>query len=172
MINRIDLIRRCEPFGEITFTGSYFLNLMMYPDIDLYLPPSNPRDVLSLGGQLAGYDCVTYLNFQKGGAPGMDDALYLKPIIQYGDWSRPWKIDIWFTDQEVINEKHGELEDLRDRMTPEHRSLILNYKFDSLTDTGRTPMFSGLFIYRAVINEGLRERGAIDEYLRGHGISL
>ena len=57
-------------------------------------------------------------------------------------------------------------------MTPEHRAIILDTKHRLLTDEGRTPMYSGIFIYRAVIDHGLTELGKIVEFLKGSGIIL
>ena len=72
----------------------------------------------------------------------------------------------------MVAKKQQELVDIKARMTPEHRRVILSYKHSILTDTGRTPMFSGIFIYRAVINEGLRDFDAISAYLRASGIEV
>jgi hypothetical protein len=40
VLDRIHLRGQCAGIGDIISTGSYFLDLIMYPDIDLYLPPT------------------------------------------------------------------------------------------------------------------------------------
>ncbi|MFW9895576.1 MAG: hypothetical protein ACFFD7_07220 [Candidatus Thorarchaeota archaeon] len=57
-------------------------------------------------------------------------------------------------------------------MTNETRKLILEYKYSVLTDEGRTPMFSGIFIYRAILNEGMTDYHEITNYLKKNGIKL
>jgi hypothetical protein len=57
-------------------------------------------------------------------------------------------------------------------MSPDQRQLILEYKFSILTAAGRTPMFSGIHIYRAVVNLGFTDFSEISNYLRENGISL
>jgi hypothetical protein len=148
------------------------MELMMYPDIDVYLPPATAEDLLRVAVSLSRHDSVSSINFKRGGAGDLRDGLYLKPVVQYGDWERPWKIDIWSLPTAVVEHKQIRLTDLRNRMTPEHRDLILQTKYRLLTPAGRTPMFSGLYIYQAVIDHGLHELEAIVEYLRSHGIDV
>ena len=60
----------------------------------------------------------------------------------------------------------------KERMTPEQREMILNYKFSILNKAGRTPLFSGIYIYQAVIDRGLEKFPDITEYLRQKSIEL
>ena len=62
--------------------------------------------------------------------------------------------------------------DLKRRLTAAHRAIILDTKYRLLTPEGRTPMYSGIFIYRAVINHGMVEHDEIARYLRSNGIVL
>ena len=175
LLEFLRLAEHCAGIGELTPSGSYFLNLMMYPDIDLYLPPTSPQHLLGVGVKLAANNAVTEVNFKKSGPEEASDlagGLYLKPRIALGNWERPWKIDIWALPKPVIQKKQAQLEDLASRMTPEQRQRILQYKFSVLTPAGRTPMFSGIHIYRAVIDLGLVQTEAITAYLREQGIDL
>ena len=97
---------------------------------------------------------------------------YMKPLIDYGNWGRQWKIDIWSLPGRMVDKKMAELQDLKACMTREQKKLILDYKYSILTDQGRTPMFSGIFIYRAVINCGMTGFDDITKYLRKHGIKI
>ena len=161
-----------EPLGPIMETGSYYMDLMMYPDIDLCLPPTTPEKLLGVAMELGKIERVKKLRFLRGGSGELKDGLYIKPEIESGDWGRLWKVDIWALPEEVLAEKRREMESLKARMTPEERALVLDTKYRLLTDEGRTPMFSGIFIYRAVIDEGMRDLGSIVGYLRENGINL
>lgn len=83
-----------------------------------------------------------------------------------------WKIDIWSADLALIQAKNQYLEELGRRMTPQQRQLILDYKFTMLNAEGRTPRFSGIHIYRAVIEHGLHEFDEISRYLRERSIDV
>lgn len=57
-------------------------------------------------------------------------------------------------------------------MTPEHKRIILDYKYCVLAEEKRTPMFSGFFIYQAVVDRGMTDFAKITEYLRDRGIRV
>lgn len=174
VMTMIDLEKHCADIGPITLTGSYFLDCMMYPDIDLYVPLVSVDVFLGLAIKFSRYDCVRRINFEKGGPEDGDlaNGFYLKPLVDHGNWGRLWKIDIWSLPVSIIDEKQSILEDINRRMTPEHKKIILNYKHSILTEEKRTPMFSGFFIYQAVINHGMTDFSDITEYLRDQGIKL
>ncbi|MFC2078846.1 hypothetical protein ACFLSZ_02590 [Candidatus Bipolaricaulota bacterium] len=171
----LDLIRLrelCAPIGRLMPTGSYFLDLMMYPDIDFNLPLTTPERLLSVGVELSKLECVKRIRYLRGGQGPLKDGFYLKPEINYGNWGRLWKIDIWSLPSVLLESTEAEMVDLRSRMTPEHRAIILDTKYRLLTDEGRTPMYSGIYIYKAVINEGMTELDGIVEFLNANGIVL
>lgn len=172
LLATIELAKLCASIGEITPTGSYLLDLMMYPDIDVYVPPATPRQLFEIVAALTEKHPVIRVNFLNGGSGELANALYIKPVIALGNWERPWKIDIWAADNDLIQRKNAELQKLAYKMTPQQRSLILEYKFSVLNEKGRTPMFSGIFIYRAIIEEGLCDFAEITDYLRDHSIDI
>jgi len=172
VLELVRLREYCSEIGELIPTGSYFLDLLMYPDIDLYLPPAPAEAVMQVGMKLVGHDCVRKINFERKSTGELTGGIYLKPYIEYENWGRPWKIDIWSFPLGIIEEKQAELVRLQERMTPEHRRRILGYKFSVLTDEGRTPMFSGIHICRAIVDEGMEDFGLITGYLREHGIKV
>ncbi len=171
----LDLIRLEElvvPIGQIQPTGSYFMDLMMYPDLDVNLPRTTPDKLLQVAVELSKQPCVRKIRYLRGGPGDLRDGFYLKPEIAFGDWGRLWKIDIWSLPEPVRAKQHEEMNALKRRMTAAHRAIILDTKYRLLADEGRTPMYSGLFIYRAVIDLGMTQQAAIDEYLADNGIIL
>ncbi len=172
LLREIQLDELCLPIGKLTPTGSYSLDLMIYPDIDLYLPPARPRQLFEIAAYLVENHPVIRVNFLRGGPVPLKDALYIKPVIAIGNWERPWKIDIWAVDSAFIDEKTAELESFKARMTPEIREFILNFKYSILNEEGRTPMFSGIHIYRAVFDLNLRTDEELNGYLKDQGIGI
>jgi hypothetical protein len=160
------------PFGKVTFTGSYFLDMMVYPDIDLYIPRVSIEDLFRIGAQLAESALVQQVIFEKSHLADLPGGLYLKPRIDYGDWGRPWKIDIWSLDQDVIAERLAELQRLKAKMTPHLREQIITYKCSIINSQKRTPNFSGYQVYRAFLDEGLTDFEDVTCYLAAHGIVM
>jgi hypothetical protein len=172
VLELINFNEHCSFIGPPVITGSYFLDLMIYPDVDLYLPPTTPENLLVLASKLASYECVKKFNFMKGGLPGLENGLYLKPEVEYGDWGRLWKIDIWSIDRGFVDKKQALLQDYKDRMTDQQRKLILEYKFSILNGAKRTPIFSGFYTYQAVIDKGMTDFKEITDYLRANHVEV
>ena len=164
-----DILR---PYGEITPTGSYFLDVMVYPDVDLYMPKVSIGQLFEIGARLAEVSIVTRVVFEKSGLPNLPGGLFLQPRINHGEWGRPWKVDIWSLDASVIAEKMSQMSHFAAGMTPALRAQILRYKFSLLNDEKRTPSFSGFFIYKAFIDEGLAEFDQVTQYLIDNGIAI
>lgn len=160
------------PYGPVAFIGSYFLDLMAYPDIDISIPPVTIAQLFRIGGQIAASELVAEVVFQRSKTPDLPGGLYLKPRIEYGDWGRPWKIDIWSLREEIVAQSVAEMQRIKAAMTEALREQIIRYKCAILTPAGRTPMYSGIFIYRAFIDEGLSDFGDVTRYLIAHGIQV
>lgn len=172
VMRAIGLEEILHPYGEITPTGSYFLDLMVYPDVDLYMPKVNSRQLLEIGARLADVSIVTRVVFEKSAVPNLPGGLFLQPRIEYGEWGRPWKFDIWSLDATIIAEKMSPMRKFAARLTPALREQILRYKFSLLNGEQRTPSFSGYFIYKAFIDEGLSEFDQVTQYLIDNGINI
>src|SRR5512143_1559033 len=93
LIGLYDILR---PYGKVFPNGSYFLDVMAYPDIDLYITKVSFDQLFAIGAQIARSELVLQILVSKIEDPVLlPGGLYLKPRIKYGDWGRPWKIDIW-----------------------------------------------------------------------------
>jgi hypothetical protein len=115
---------------------------------------------------------VQKINYNRGGPGDLREGIYLKPVVVHGNWERPWKIDIWSLPTTVIERKQAELTDLKERMTSANRTLILDTKQRLLTGAGRTPMFSGIYIYKAVVDHGLHQFADIVQFLRQNNLEV
>lgn len=172
ILQAVNLYAILQPYGRTTPTGSYYLDLMIYPDIDLYLSPLSVEALFAIGGQLATCEMVFQVVFEKSQTARLPGGLYLKPRIRYGEWGRPWKIDIWSLADESIDEKMAEIHRFKQAMTAEIREQIIRYKYAILTENQRTPMYSGYHICKAFIDEGLTDFQAVTAYLVEQGIRM
>jgi hypothetical protein len=174
------LIRRCGlPELLVVYPGwfiggSYSYDLMCWRDLDIY--------VLDVQHDLkrcfdVGYELTQRLAAKKsrftnnvGAEP---NGFYWG--IKLGDERQgAWKLDVWFLDQAGYEQHATYSANLRERLTPEHRSIILAIK----EAYWRQPLYRATvtsdLIYRAVLDNDVRtisdfERFAkesIDSFLR------
>jgi hypothetical protein len=170
MISLDDILR---PYGRVFPTGSYFLDVMVYPDIDLYIPKVSIDQLFTIGAQIASCGLVTQVVFERTVDPvNMPEGLYLKSRVKYGDWGRPWKIDIWSLEEMIILNKMAIMHNFQEKMTPGLREQIIRYKLSIMTSQKRTPMYSGYYIYKAFIDEGLADFDIVTQYLISNGIQI
>src|SRR4030042_1200386 len=173
VLDLIGLYAILHPYARVFPNGSYFLDVMVYPDIDLYITKVSLDQIFEIAAQLASCDQVIQVVFSKTDDPvNLPDGLYLKPRVNYGDWGRPWKIDIWSLAENVISSKMTDMYRFQEKMTPEIRQQIIQYKLSVMTSQKRTPMYSGYYIYKAFIDEGLTDFKDVARYLISCGIQM
>jgi len=173
VLNMIGLMNILRPYGAVYPSGSYFLDLMVYPDIDLYITKVSLEQLFEIAARIARHESVTQVVFERSDDPEhLPEGLYLKPRVRYGDWGRPWKIDIWSLKETVIQEKMADMYHFHASLTSELREQILRYKLSILTPEKRTPMYSGYYIYKAFIDLGLTDDESVTRYLISNGIKL
>jgi hypothetical protein len=162
-----------RPYGKVFPTGSYFLDVMVYPDIDLYITKVNIEQLFEIGAQIASCELVTQVVFERSDDHvHLPEGLYLKSRVKYGDWERPWKIDLWSLAEEVILRKMEDMQHFKQKITPELREQIIRYKLSVMTSQKRTPMYSGFYIYQAFLDEGLTDFDSVTHYLISCGIQM
>jgi hypothetical protein len=168
---RLDVILR--PYGKVFPTGSYFLNVMVYPDIDLYIPKVSIDQLFMIGARIASCELVTQVVFERTDDPvNLPGGLYLQSRVRYGEWGRPWKIDLWSLEEKVILNKMADMHNFQVKLTPALREQIVRYKLSVMTSQKRTPMYSGYYIYKAFIDEGLVDFESVTQYLVSNGIQM
>ncbi len=159
----------------MSYTGSYAINVMAWPDIDIYMVlepyPFSTDDFFKMGKEIATIDGVLSLkfnNFLRQHEEGLPNGLYWG--VRKTTCTTRWKIDIWATDTEYLEKNRAWMERIRRALDEETRRLIIEIKHSLLTPEGRTPVLSGYHIYEAVLFKGLRREEHIRTYLRQQGI--
>jgi hypothetical protein len=161
------------PYSSVIPTGSYYLDVMAYPDIDLYITEVSVEQLFKIGARIAASDLVTQVVFERfDDSMHMPGGLYLKTKLNVGDWGRPWKIDLWSLPESVIIRKVEEMYQFLCKMTPYMREQIIRYKLSVLTPQKRTPRYSGIYIYKAFIDEGLTDFEDVTRFLISNGIEV
>ena len=168
-----------DRYGRYYITGSYYLDVMVYSDLDITIlmngDPLSHETFMKIAGEVADLDHVwrlNYCNHVRYPSPLLPKGLYLGIKTTIESTTRMWKVDLWAMDESLYTEKQQDIVEIKRRMDPESRNLILRIKHSLLTPEGRTPMNSGYHIYRAVLFENLTERDQIIDYLRYTGIEL
>lgn len=170
--------RVLRSFGRVHYTGSYALDLMAWPDIDITMvldgEPYSFDAFFKMGRQLAqvdGVDKIEFWNSLNWDVHNLPKGLYWGVRLNAGDWDVPWKIDVWAASEKEFKANQALMKRLKAELTDEARGLIVEIKHSLITPEGRTPQGSGYYIYEAVLCKGLRTAKDILAYVRDHGIA-
>lgn len=156
--------------GKVSFEGSFAYDLMLGPDIDIYVITKNlsRRKVRNLvvdlidANQFSMYQFTNYFdqglfNEHHKNRHGFPDGYYLG----LGYWldDQKWKIDIWFTESKNKNNKY--YADLVDKCCDEQKKKtileIKKYREDN------NLKIDGVRIYNAVLCDGVK---SVKEFLK------
>lgn len=113
LIQDSGLINTLKQHGEVQFTGSYHYNLMLSPDIDIYLVRSRPnisfvKTLLSEfinQGWWQSYELGNFFDdkFRIPNWQWLPKGFYIQLKNDYED--RRWKVDIWVLSKSEMNKR-------------------------------------------------------------------
>jgi len=156
-------------YGTVHLSGSYALQLMTWRDLDIYMEAPNITvdEYFELGRQI--YRLLTPKkmhfndhreNLLEGGIKGLYWGLYL------GDERKgAWKIDLWTFDSATCRNRLMHNEGIRNRLTPETRTAILEIKSLLWTHPEYRRSLASQMIYNAVLDAGVRDIEAFGVYV-------
>jgi hypothetical protein len=178
LLHKKGLAKVLSKYGKIFEFGSYALDVMVWPDLDLYLEVEKvptPRYVLgSLVKDLLSIESFVYSRvetelWKKNNIFPKGEYIQLKE--RPGIWRQPWKVDIWVVDKNQLKEKRAWLKSTKEKLTPEKRELILEHKHRFITEKGKTPQFGGYFIYEAVLDKHYTTGEQVRQHLEKNGVN-
>jgi hypothetical protein len=165
--------------GHLYFTGSYFLNTMTWPDIDMQLCLEEGQDAKEVLGTISsslikekGIKKLQFIDFLNYPRPPMTPGLcfsftaFDKAIQDF------WKVDLWILDSLKLQENQNFMNHLKEKMTPDHHALIMLFKNEWTSLYGRPPKMASYFLYQAVIIENLTSKDEIYHFLRTKNVTI
>lgn len=159
-------------YGELYYAGSYALDLMAWKDIDMNLIINDPNDRRQAAAELAKH----FILLPEARRVLIDNSLHEKyagmPQGTCLSVKMGWKLDIWLVDAATSAQTERKTEWVREHLSPHARSIIVSWKQRHLLPSGRTPKFSGHWLYQAVLGEGLESDADICAYLTKQGVCV
>jgi len=155
LLEKSELIPLLKQFGEVVITGSYKHDLMLTPDLDLYV--ITPNDTFKTAAEINskmvqqqkwnGYMLFDWHQFRK---PYFPDSYYVGAQTPFA--GNVWRADIW-----VLNELTQNIVDFNKWITEnfkeEHRIPILKIKNERDLQKSMTSSYD---IYKAVIENNAK----------------
>lgn len=167
-------------YGNLHYTGSYFLDLMVWPDLDIELSldpdPFSLDAFFDLGRAIAQACVVSWMTFYNRvwfrPFEHIPHGLYWNIRVEDDAFTEEWNIDLWSFEPSVLEANWQQMQKTAAAIDEPKRRMIIELKHSLLTEKGRTPRFSGYHIYQAVLFKGLTRREEIIRYLRDNGVDL
>lgn len=166
ILTETDLINIFSDIGTVHFVGSYRLNVMCQPDIDLSVNADKPslKNAQKITHKLIDsgkFRSVAFTDMYNYDLPGKSKGFYWKLITEKN--GTEWKIDIWYStkEEDFTRESTEKFEKLL-KENPQKREIILKFK-DYLKSGNYQYKYgmSGSAIYDAVLNKKMT---SIEDY--------
>lgn len=180
VLRKTNLVETLEAHGEVIFTGSFELDTMVWNDIDLQILPKNGiSEDKTLLGKLAQslisnlpIKKLSFIDFYIRKKPKMPKGRYIGFQYWDEDNSEEWKFDIWILAEEDFEKNRKFMNQMKDKLTGELREEAINLKAKLTKKYGRPPQLASYNIYRALVQEGIRDEKEILEFLVKNGVTL
>jgi hypothetical protein len=161
LLKETSIVPIFSSLGKVNFVGSYQLNTMYRPDIDLIVIAEKPKRqkaveitsklLKSNNFQTVGFaDCF---NFKKKNTP---KGFYWELVVPR--FGKNWKFDVWYTtaDEDYSIEPTKRFEQLL-KEKPPARETILKVKQTFFNGTKYRHGITGPQIYTAVLEKGIED---------------
>lgn len=180
LIHQAGLDSILRRYGKLHYTGSYFLDLMVWPDLDIELSlapdPFSLEAFFDLGREIAQACAVSWMTFHNRvwfrPFEQVPKGLYWNIHVADAAFTEEWNIDLWSLEPSVLEANWKQMQKTAAAIDEPKRSTIIELKHSLLNEAGRTPRFSGYHTYQAVLFKGLTQREEIIRYLRDHGVDV
>ena len=166
LLNKEGLLRMLKTFGTTQVIGSYALDTMTWPDIDISMNLPDEQNVelfFELAKRIATKFEITRMSYSNHfirNFPGFDHGLYWGIRLRYAE--REWKIDLWGYDDTDYQKHIADAEALHRQLQQADRVAILRIKHVICQHPDyRGNVYNSMAIYRAVLEDKVE---SVDEF--------
>lgn len=157
LIEKTKVINTLSKFGQVEVTGSYPMDLMFDPDIDIVVVADKPRfsslkalNTLIKQRKFQKYYYGDFVAFKRKNRP---HGYIINLLRLYG--GKKWEFEIWFLKSAEGEKKF--LKDMLTRLDDEKRLTILRIKQERTIGGLSKKSLSSFEIYDWVLNKGAKE---------------
>ncbi|MBU4001091.1 MAG: hypothetical protein KKB94_02110, partial [Proteobacteria bacterium] len=136
---------------DVIPTGSYYLDLMVCPDLDVYFESVEIRNLFIMAEEFYQNDLTNEVYVMKGSKIDMPEGEHIQIRTNLKYDSVKWKIDIWFFPSHIIAEKQTALDKFLEKLNPKNRETIIKIKSSLIQKSGFTPKMSSYHVYEAIL---------------------
>jgi hypothetical protein len=160
LVSYLKLEELVLPFGQLELVGSAALDLMTWRDVDLQVRMDHGREPelwRALINHFIGIEQIRRLNaikFLGDYRPDMSRGWCLGIYLLFE--GHEWKVDLWALTEEEQARSDLWLAEVRERLDPSSRDLILTVKQHLMVD-GRVPQGLSRRLYQLVLLDGVHD---------------
>jgi hypothetical protein len=166
LLDKEGLLPMLKSFGTTRVIGSYTLDTMTWPDIDISMNLPKEQNIelfFEIAKRIATkfeITKVSYSNHFIRGFPGYDHGLYSGIQLRYN--GREWKIDLWGYDDTDYHTHMAEFDTLYRQLQQADQLAILRIKHIICQHSDyRGNIYNSMAIYRAVLEDKVE---TVDEF--------
>jgi len=144
-----------KPYNEIVLSGSYVLDLMVWRDLDLFvdIQKIKQEDIYDIATDIFNQFKPTWLETKNtfnetSGCPQGYFLGFETNIVE----NNLWNIDIWFTNNEHINQNQNYLNNIKNKLPDHLRTVIMDIKHHVCSHPLYGHQFFSIDLYDAVLN--------------------
>ncbi|MFD2613162.1 hypothetical protein [Paenibacillus gansuensis] len=170
------LIRKLEKYGDVFISGSYFLQLMTWRDLDIYLASDkmNEETFFELGKEVSLCIKPAKMNYRNefiGHTEHLPKGYYWGCYADFN--TNAWKVDVWAISSKEFEQKQQEIEKLKFQINVVQRMAILKLKNSVYNHPLYRKKFFSVDIYNAVIEDNVNSEEKFKYWLQiKRGLSL
>lgn len=173
ILYELGFLHRLNRFGSTVVSGSYFLEVMTWRDLDLYLAVDademDEAAFFDLGKEIVTCIHPSKMNYRHtygGQSRHLPQGYYWGCYAQIQSYD--WKVDVWAISPEETARKQQKLHDIKTNMNDMQRLAIMQIKHSLHHHPLYRKHFFSLDIYNAVLEDRVDSVDGFRKWLQQH----